>query len=421
MTSQRQPQRPTPTPERLEVSPVEPLLDAELPRCSIVVLNWNGLHHLDACFESVRGLDYPEDLYELILVDNGSDDGSQAHVKRTAPWVRLIENQKNHGFAGGCNIGVANTAEPELLIFLNNDLKVEPGFLRALVAPIVHGECEAVTGRMLDWDGKTLDSAGGGMNFHGFGIQRGYQQADGPEFQTPRLSLFACGGAMAIRAKVYRELGGFDDSFFAYYEDVDLGWRMWVSGYSVRYEPAAVCYHHHSSTSRRLPPEMLRRLQVRNPLLACFKNYDDENLARVFPTMISLATRRALLSGGPLDGPRYRIEELSSLPSPGLKSRLQGWFRKHRQSTQEVNRILYADLLAINDLLGAWEHWSARRAEIQARRRRPDAEILPLFLRPLWCIEDDPGYRALHAGAADRFGLQQLFDGMTTLPEEPPR
>ena len=95
---------------------------------------------------------------------------------------------------------------------------------------------------------------------------------------------------MAMDREVFEEVGGFDIQFFAYYEDVDLGWRTWVQGHTVEYTPRAVCYHHHSSTSRRLPRETLRVLQVRNPLLACFKNYDDANLRKVFPTMLALAT-----------------------------------------------------------------------------------------------------------------------------------
>ncbi len=73
----------------------------------------------------------------------------------------------------------------------------------------------------------------------------------------------------------------------------------------------------------------------------------------------------------------------------------------------------------MNDLLGRWDHWMDRRKAIQERRQRPDSEILPLFLSPMWCIEDEPGYRQLHAGMADFLGLDDLFAGLTTLEEEP--
>ncbi len=393
----------------LEVPRVEPLADEELPRCSLVVLNWNGKHHLDGCFGSLDALDYPKDRFEVILVDNGSDDGSREHLRAHHPWVRLIQNERNLGFSAGCNTGVRNADRPDQVVFLNNDLRVEPGFLRALVAPVQRGTCAATTGRMLHWDGQSIDSAGGGANFHGMGIQRGYKSPDGPEWDAPRKTLFACGGAMAMSAGAFDEVGGFDEDFFAYYEDVDLGWRTWVLGHEVHYAPDAVCYHHHSSTSARVPAERLRRLQVRNPLLACFKNYDDASLQRVLPAMLALAVRRAFLHMGPLDRTEYHIEELRTLSGPGWWERLLARFRKQRRPVQEIDRIGAADLVALDDFVGGWGHWSAKRRAVQERRRRPDEEILPLFLEPLWCIEGDPAYRSLHEGLVDFLDLGALF------------
>lgn len=404
--------------EGLTVEPTAPLAEHELPRCSIVILNWNGRHHLAGCFESLAGLDYPKERFEVVLIDNGSTDGSLEEVRRDHAWVRVVENTRNVGFSAGCNQGAREARDPEVLAFLNNDVRVEPAFLRALVAPIVRRRCEATTGRMLSWNGKRVDSAGGGMNFHGLGIQRGYQQAPGPEFDEPRLSLFACGGAMAMDAATFDEVGGFDEEFFAYYEDVDLGWRTWVLGHSVQYVPSAVCYHHHSSTSARVPVERLRLLQVRNPLLACFKNYDDDNLRRVLPAMLALATRRAFLNVGVPDPKSYRIEELDELGPVGRLARL--WKRRAAGEGQEVvRRAGLADLVAINDLIGQWDHWIERRREVQSRRRRADEEILRLFLRPLWCIEDDYGYKELQEGATRFFGIDELFAGLTTLEDDP--
>ncbi|MEZ6020871.1 MAG: glycosyltransferase family 2 protein [Planctomycetota bacterium] len=264
------------THQDLYLEPAKPLAEHELPRLSIIILNWNGRHHLDGCFESLGAADYPREKLDVICVDNGSDDGSQAHLKAKHAWVRLIQNPRNLGFAGGCNVGVANADQPDILVFLNNDLRIEPDFFRNLVAPIVRGQVQAAGGLMYAWDGKTVDSAGGGMNFHGFGIQYGLRKPFGPEFERPRWTLFACGGAMAMDAKVYADLGGFDNRFFAYYEDVDLGWRSWVQGYQTCYVPSALLpppVEH----SRRVPPERLRLLQVRNPMLACLKNYDEAN------------------------------------------------------------------------------------------------------------------------------------------------
>ena len=417
----------TPQPEEVErslaVPRTEPLGDAELPRVSIVILNWNGRHHLEPCFSTLRRLDYPEDRFEVILVDNGSDDGSQEEVRRKHSWVRLIENDRNHGFSAGCNQGALAAAQgeldPEILVFLNNDIHVDEGFLRELVAPVVRGEAAATTAKMMSWDGKLLNSAAGGMNFHGIGIQRGYLKEPDPMYDVPRKTLFACGGAMAMDREAYFDVGGFDEEFFAYYEDVDLGWRTWVLGYEVRYAPTAVCYHHHSSTSGRVPVERLRLLQIRNPQLACVKNYDDENLRRVLPAMLGLAARRAFLSSDLPDLERYRIEAMETLGGNGAGPRFLRKLRKTSQSHDDMGRIAIADLVGMNDLLGRWEHWMERRKAVQDRRTRPDSEILPLFLRPMWCIEGEPAYRELHSGLSEFLGLDDLFAGLSTMNDEP--
>lgn len=407
---------------RLRVPATEPLSTSELPRVSIVILNWNGKHHLEPCFKTLRALDYPDDLYEVVLVDNGSDDGSQAEVRARHSWVRLVENASNAGFSAGCNQGaeVARDGEldPEILVFLNNDIHVDTNFLRNLVAPIVREECAATTAKMYSWDGKVLNSAGGGTNFHGIGIQRGYLAKPAEVFDEPRLSLFACGGAMAMKADIYFDVGGFDEEFFAYYEDVDLGWRTWVLGHEVRYVPSSVCYHHHSSTSGRVPTERLRVLQVRNPQLACFKNYGDDALRKIMPVMLALAFRRGFSKAQLKDDQAYRIEAMQTLGRDTAGTRFLKRLKKQVDSHDGMHREAVADFVAINDLFGRWDHWSARRREIQSRRVRADEEIFPLFLKPMWCIEGDPAYGQLQEGMAEFFGVSEMFDGMTTLEED---
>lgn len=407
--------------ERLAPAPLVPrgpMATSDLPGVAVVILNYNGLRHLDGCFESLRGLDYPPEKLEVVLVDNGSSDESVAAVKASHGWVRLLENRRNAGFSAGCNQGARAAESARVLVFLNNDMRVEPGFARELVAPIVRGECQCTTGKMLSWDGKRMNSAGGGMNFHGIGIQKGYEDVPGPEHDVPARTLFACGGAMAIDRRVFFEAGGFDEDFFAYYEDVDLGWRLWVLGHEVHYAPRAVAYHHHSSTSRTFPPETVRLLQVRNPLLACFKNYDDANLGKVFPAALALAVRRMLLGAGIPDDTPYRIERQDA-EEKGAAGRILDMARRAVDDTAPLRKAAVADLIGINDLLGNWDHWERRRAGVQARRRRPDEEIFQLFHKPLWCVEDEAAYRALHFGAARRFGVADLFQGLTADGPEP--
>ena len=409
----------------LYVKPGAPLPDAQLPRVAIVVLNFNGRHHLELCFDSLFAMDYPRERFEVILIDNASDDGSVEFVRQRWPQIRLHVNDRNVGFAPGCNQGASLRGEADMLAFVNNDMRVDPRWLRELVAPIVRGECVATTSKMMSWDGKTLDSAGGGMNFHGLGLQYGHKHPPGVDFDQPRKTLFACGGAMAMDAALYDSIGGFDNEFFAYYEDVDLGWRTWVLGHEVHYAPLSVCWHHHHGTSKRLPLETVRLIQVRNPLLACFKNYDDDNLRKVLPVALALATRRALIvSGVPSDQP-YRIENARPAEpgaGPGLLERLAvrlGLRKPVRHGMASVTRVSVADLIAANDLLSNWDHWMRRRADVQSRRRRPDEEIFQLFLRPMWCVETDPQYRQLFDGSTRFFGLGEMFDGLTLIDEDP--
>jgi len=261
---------------------------------------------------------------------------------------------------------------------------------------------------MLSWDGKSLDSAGGGMNFAGVGIQYGYLEEPGPAFDLPRKTLFACGGSMAIDAKVLKDVGGFDEEFFAYYEDVDLGWRMWVEGHECRYVPTSVCYHRHSGTSQKIPREMIRVLQTRNPLLACVKNYEDENLNRILGPAFGLALRRIRLMAEIDDEKPFRIE---SAPSGALGQALGIFDRAKRKLDDRIGikRAAAADILGIDDLLANWEHWMERRAEVQSRRRRRDAEIFELFLKPSWCIEPNASFRELQEGLMKFAGLDRLF------------
>ena len=227
----------------------------------------------------------------------------------------------------------------------------------------------------------------------------------------PLKTLFACGGAMAMDAKVFREVGGFDEEFFAYYEDVDLGWRTWVMGYSVHYVPTARCWHHHSSTSRRMPPETIRLLQTRNPVLACFKNYDDDNLRVLLGPIFALFMRRMwMVSGLAEHDAEFRIEKLTNpAATGGLKRMFDLAERALGSADIGVKRTAAADLIGINDLLGRFDHWSARRAEVQRQRRRSDAEIFGLFLKPNWCIEGEQGYRELQRGMTQYMGLDRFL------------
>lgn len=380
------------------------LIKDSLPDVTIVVPNWNGKHHLDLCFGTLNQLAYAGHV-ELVLVDNGSVDGSVAYMRRRFPRVRLIENPTNQGFAAACNAG-ADLARTEIVAFLNNDMRVEPDWLTELVRPIVAKEGRCTASLILSWDGSEVNYAGGAMNFHGIGIQLGMNDRDIERWKTPGDTLFACGGAMAMDRALFLEVGGFDHDFFAYYEDVDLGWRLWVLGERVLYVPRSVVYHHHSATSGRVDVHRIRRLQIRNPIYAIFKNYDDPNLRRALPAALLLTLRRTkyLLN---LDESEFSLEG-----GRGMKHGRFGNAKvraKAKLKGANVSMAGLADILAINDLMDRLPGFAAKRQWIQSRRKRPDSEILTLFRDPFWTAEKTDDYADLQRDLLQFFELDEAL------------
>lgn len=379
-------------------------MSERLPAVSVVVPNWNGRHHLERCFQSLHGLDYPGEV-ELILVDNGSRDGSIARMREKFPDVVLLENRSNEGFAAACNRGVREAAG-EVVAFLNNDMRVDPGWLRELVRPLAAGQAGCTGSLILSWDGKRINYAGGGMNFHGMGIQLGHDRPVEEYEAQAGDTLFACGGAMAIGRKLFLDAGGFDERFFAYYEDVDLGWRLWVLGETVRLVPTSLSYHHHSATSNRMEAHRVRLLQIRNPLLTLFKNYDDENVRRALPAAVLLTLMRT----------RYQLrlaeEDFDVGQGSGLTSGPLAELRaktRAKLSRTLVSRAGLADIMAVTGFLQDFPEIEEDRASIQGRRRRGDEEILHLFRDPRWAVEPTEEYGRIQADLIRFFGLDEVL------------
>jgi GT2 family glycosyltransferase len=401
---------------------------SEWPSVSVVVLNFNGARYLPTCFESLLTLDYPPDRLELMCVDNGSTDGSVELMREQFPQVRLVETGANLGFAGGNNAG-ARAAQGEVVVFLNNDTRVPPDWLQPLIRPLLQEPEIACTGsKIVSWDGRLLEFGGGAVNFLGYGFQEGYGSVDPQDRGTQREVLSVCGGAMAVRRNAFLESGGFDDDFFAFYEDSDLGWRLWILGYRVLFVPESVVYHRHHGTVSTIADWKRRLLYERNTIFSIVKNYEDENLARVLPVALMLLLKRARHMTGadaseyriapePADAPVYPLrakgppgkwtlsyyvrETVKTLFQDGpsalatrvreeLERRLEWWrLRKveplyppghitrppaTRPDYEQVPRVAIAHLLAADDLIRYWPRLMEKRAWIQARRRRRDGE-----------------------------------------------
>src|SRR6266566_803907 len=423
----------------------------ELPSVSIVVLNWNGRRHLTACLESLLALDYPASRLQIVLCDNGSTDGSVEFVRQRFPNVTVVPLDHNYGFAEGNN-RAAKVATGEWVGFLNNDMWVEPSWLKNMVAPLDDMPGLAcVASRIMNWDGSHIDFIGGGVSFHG----HGYQLDDGAQTSIqdkPRRLLFACGGAMLIRRDLFLEIGGFDPGFFAFFEDVDLGWRLNILGHDVWYTPDATAYHRHHATANRIEPHQITVLFERNALAMIYKCFDDDNLSAALPAALLLVNERGL-ELAELDSKLFEIpgdvpppgdnapqwEEGDSLRAsvPSLLARGQRVLRERgllvafgKSLRQPIKLIVagYGRLVAllpprhlvvsapaiayfvgISRFASQLDSLNQKRAYIQQHRKRTDSEILPLLVDPFYPIYPDPHFRRFSRWLFHIQGLDRRF------------
>jgi GT2 family glycosyltransferase len=303
------------------------------PSVAIVIPNWNGVRYLPDCLNSLEALDYPRDLLEVIVVDNGSTDASLELLREHYPWVRVIAHSENLGFAAASNSG-ASATDAECVAFLNNDMRVDRLWLDELVGayePETGYVC--VAGVILTWDGSQIDFVDGRINFHGAPSQEHLDlDLDETLIEDGRELPFPCGGSMLISRQVFLDVGAFDPAFFAYCEDVDLGWRLWVLGYKVRLAARSRCFHRRHGTGSTVPFYQRLVLYERNSLLSLVKNVSDENFAPLLTAALFLTIERTLVRGrsdrasydvGATDGDE--VEELPRARSRGCTACRTSW------------------------------------------------------------------------------------------------
>jgi hypothetical protein len=289
---------------------------------------------------------------------------------------------------------------------VNTDMRVDADWLTELVCPIQSREADCTTSLMLSWNRQVVNFGGSAMNFHGIGWQVGIDDTDIDRYRRPGETLFACGGSMAVRRDVFTDAGGFDNDFFAYYEDVDLGFRLWVLGYRVLYAPRSIAYHHHKATSRRIDVHKIRLLQTRNPLWLIYKNYEAATLARILPAALLVHQKRTALMMRTHVG-EYRIGGTDGHHG-GTVVELLLKVRAARRSVA-ISPLVTADLLAIDDFSTRLESMAEKRRTIQSRRKRSDADIVKLFRIPFWAVNPDPDFVAMFHAVIEAFQLREVF------------
>jgi len=221
------------------------------PLVSVLVLNWNGAKFLDACIESLLKTRYAP--LEIVVVDNCSADASVALLEKY-PSVKTFVNERNLGYAAGNNAGFAR-CNGKYIVTLNNDMKVDPDWLHAPVAALERDPSIGLVGcRQMSWHEPAIIDGlyhilRGDLTFYPFGT--GCRPQDDPRFLREGYVLSVNGGSSVIRKRMLDEIGGFDERFFAYYDEVDLCMKAFVNGWSAYYTPDAVVYHLGSASFKK--------------------------------------------------------------------------------------------------------------------------------------------------------------------------
>ena len=217
------------------------------PPTSIIIPNWNGAHHLPTCLDSLRRQSYPS--FEIIVVDNGSADGSLELLERDYLEVKVVTLPENRGFAGGVNAGIRQ-ARGEIVAVFNNDAEADPRWLEELAGGLArHPEAGMATPKVLLFDRRDIiNTVGDFYGVDGVPGNRGVWQRDEGQFDREEYVFGAAGVAAAYRRAMLDEVGLFDEDFFSFCEDVDLAWRGQLAGWKCVYIPKSIVYHKLSAT-----------------------------------------------------------------------------------------------------------------------------------------------------------------------------
>ncbi|HEX2298992.1 MAG TPA: glycosyltransferase family 2 protein, partial [Pseudonocardiaceae bacterium] len=348
---------------------------------SVVVVNYRGAEDTVTCLRVLRDeLDWPADRLELICVDNASGDGSAETITAAVPQARLIRSAANTGFAGGCNLGAGKAAGP-VVAFLNNDARPHPGWVRAAVEVLrAEPDVAAVASKVLYWDGERIDFADAALTWYGMGYKPHAGAPDDGGHDTARDVLFGTGAALLVRRDVFTRLGGFDERFFMFYEDVDLGWRLTLRGWRVRYEPRSIAYHRHHASLRGADPAREIYLLERNALAALYKNVSDETLATVLPAALALTVRRATARGD-LDTAELEMTRRSfnmngaNMNGAGTNGPGTNGAGAEDTGPLAVPRVTMAGVYAIDRFVELLPSLAASRRAEQAARVRSDTDL----------------------------------------------
>ncbi|MCH8494865.1 MAG: glycosyltransferase family 2 protein [Balneolales bacterium] len=272
---------------------------------SIIIVSWNALHHLKRFLPSVTETSHPR--FEIILADNASTDASTGWVGENYPSVRVVKLDKNYGYCGGNN-RAAKHARFDNLIFLNNDVSVEANWLQPIDKLLAsNSQIAAIQPKLrsveVPDEFEYAGAAGGFIDRYGYPYCRGRifdtTEKDTAQYDQSSPIFWASGAALCVKKSIFNQLGGFEESFEFHMEEIDLCWRIQLSGKQVWYCPQSVVYHLGGGS---LPPDNPRKVyyNFRNNLLMLVRNHPSKGLFRCMIVRLALddvATARFLSQG----------------------------------------------------------------------------------------------------------------------------
>jgi GT2 family glycosyltransferase len=326
------------------------------PLVSIIVVNWNGKEYLEECLESLRAQIFPD--FECILVDNGSTDGSVEWIQENFPgWVRILASDRNEGFSGGNNRGI-RAASGKYIALLNNDARADSHWLAELVKIAEENPRAGMLACKiyLQGDSRIIDNVGHLIYRDGLNRGRGRLEVDRGQYEKIEEVFFPSGCAALYRREMLEEVGLFDEDFFAYGDDTDLGLKGRWAGWKCLYVPRAVVHHRYSRSSGAY--SALKAFYVeRNRVWIAVKFLP---LLLLLESPFFTLLRFALQGYGALVG-RGAAGKFSESYSPGKLFRI----------------LVKAYLAAFRGLPGMWK----KRREIKRRTRVSEREIRTWFRR----------------------------------------
>lgn len=272
-----------------------------MPRVSVIVLNWNGEAYLGECLDSILNQTYSD--FELLVVDNASTDGSREWLReRAGGRIRLIELPGNLGYAGGNNRGI-EAAKGEWIALVNNDAVLDRFWLKRIMEAVEREDSGSGVGmaasKILVYDRREcIDNTGHLAYPDGLNRGRGRLARDSGQYDEEREALFPSGCAGLYRREMLEETGGFDETFFAYGDDADLGLRGRIMGWRCIFVPRAVVYHRYSASTSAYSPFKAYHVE-RNRVWVMLKAYPKR---MIFLSPVYTATRYLLQGFGALAG-----------------------------------------------------------------------------------------------------------------------